>query len=197
MQPRKEHELPWLPPSRSSTYSFLPSPRRSGNQVMPPLPVSSSPFPALSPELISLSLTSGSQPPGGRTICCRAGRIRCCVGDDFDYPLPEPSVRLPHLRFPHLPAPRFPAGDAAPPPPAPARPEPAKDDSTAPSASGPSAVAVAVEPLDARAHRGRLKKLKILSGLKTVLSPDLLQLLQACGCRIRWVNKPLVYKDAI
>uniref|UniRef100_M8CBW5 F-box/LRR-repeat protein 15-like leucin rich repeat domain-containing protein n=1 Tax=Aegilops tauschii TaxID=37682 RepID=M8CBW5_AEGTA len=48
-----------------------------------------------------------------------------------------------------------------------------------------------------RAACGRLKKLKILSGLKTVLSPDLLQLLQACGCRIRWVNKPLVYKDAI
>uniref|UniRef100_A0A453JZZ1 F-box/LRR-repeat protein 15-like leucin rich repeat domain-containing protein n=1 Tax=Aegilops tauschii subsp. strangulata TaxID=200361 RepID=A0A453JZZ1_AEGTS len=46
-----------------------------------------------------------------------------------------------------------------------------------------------------RAACGRLKKLKILSGLKTVLSPDLLQLLQACGCRIRWVNKPLVYKD--
>jgi hypothetical protein len=21
--------------------------------------------------------------------------------------------------------------------------------------------------------------------------------LQACGCRIRWVNKPLIYKDAI
>ncbi|KAK3136736.1 hypothetical protein QOZ80_5BG0441650 [Eleusine coracana subsp. coracana] len=46
-----------------------------------------------------------------------------------------------------------------------------------------------------RAACGRLKKLKMLSGLKTVLSPDLLQLLQAYGCRIRWVNKPLVYKD--
>ncbi|XP_037457682.1 pentatricopeptide repeat-containing protein At3g18110, chloroplastic-like [Triticum dicoccoides] len=79
------------------------------------------------------------------------------ASDDFDYPLADPSVRWPSLRFPHLPAPRFPAADAA--PPAPARPEPAKDDSTAPSASGPSAVAVAVEPLDARAHRGRLKKL--------------------------------------
>ncbi|XP_062202323.1 F-box/LRR-repeat protein 3-like isoform X1 [Phragmites australis] len=42
---------------------------------------------------------------------------------------------------------------------------------------------------------GRLKKLKMLSGLKTVLSPELLQMLQSCGCRIRWVNKPLVYKD--
>uniref|UniRef100_A0A804RDE4 F-box/LRR-repeat protein 15-like leucin rich repeat domain-containing protein n=1 Tax=Zea mays TaxID=4577 RepID=A0A804RDE4_MAIZE len=46
-----------------------------------------------------------------------------------------------------------------------------------------------------RAACGRLKKLKMLCGLKTVLSPELLQMLQACGCRIRWVNKPLVYKD--
>jgi len=46
-----------------------------------------------------------------------------------------------------------------------------------------------------RAACGRLKKLKMLTGLKTVLSPELLQMLQACGCRIRWVNKPLVYKD--
>ncbi|CAM0949633.1 unnamed protein product [Alopecurus aequalis] len=48
-----------------------------------------------------------------------------------------------------------------------------------------------------RAACGRLKKLKMLSGLKSILSPELLQLLQACGCRVRWVNKPLVYKDAI
>ncbi|KAI4976399.1 hypothetical protein ZWY2020_050006 [Hordeum vulgare] len=80
------------------------------------------------------------------------------ASDDFDYPLADPSVRWPSLRFPHLPAPRFPAADAAPPPPhAPARPEPAEEGSSAPSPSGPSAVAV--EPLDARAHRGRLKKL--------------------------------------
>ncbi|KAL5224659.1 hypothetical protein ABZP36_011298 [Zizania latifolia] len=46
-----------------------------------------------------------------------------------------------------------------------------------------------------RAACGRLKKLKMLSGLKSVLSPELLQMLQACGCRIRWVNKHLVYKD--
>jgi F-box/leucine-rich repeat protein 2/20 len=46
-----------------------------------------------------------------------------------------------------------------------------------------------------RAACGRLKKLKMLCGLKTVLSPELLQMLQTCGCRIRWVNKPLVYKD--
>ncbi|OEL33796.1 F-box/LRR-repeat protein 3 [Dichanthelium oligosanthes] len=46
-----------------------------------------------------------------------------------------------------------------------------------------------------RAACGRLKKLKMLTGLKTVLSPELLQMLQACGCRIRWVNKPLVYKE--
>jgi F-box/leucine-rich repeat protein 2/20 len=46
-----------------------------------------------------------------------------------------------------------------------------------------------------RAACGKLKKLKMLSGLKAVLSPELLQLLQVYGCRIRWVNKPLVYKD--
>uniref|UniRef100_J3NE16 F-box/LRR-repeat protein 15-like leucin rich repeat domain-containing protein n=2 Tax=Oryza brachyantha TaxID=4533 RepID=J3NE16_ORYBR len=46
-----------------------------------------------------------------------------------------------------------------------------------------------------RAACGRLKKLKMLNGLKDVLSPELLQMLQASGCRIRWVNKPLVYKD--
>ncbi|XP_062183086.1 F-box/LRR-repeat protein 3-like [Phragmites australis] len=41
---------------------------------------------------------------------------------------------------------------------------------------------------------GRLKKLKMLGGLKSVLSPELLQMLQACGCRVRWIDKPLVYK---
>ncbi|KAL6907843.1 hypothetical protein ACP4OV_002013 [Aristida adscensionis] len=45
-----------------------------------------------------------------------------------------------------------------------------------------------------RAACGRLKKLKMLGGLKTVLSPELRQMLQACGCRVRWVDKPLVYK---
>ncbi|OEL16285.1 F-box/LRR-repeat protein 3 [Dichanthelium oligosanthes] len=45
-----------------------------------------------------------------------------------------------------------------------------------------------------RAGCGRLKKLKLLGGLRSVLSPDLLQMLQACGCRVRWVDKPLVYK---
>ncbi|KAF8765889.1 hypothetical protein HU200_008057 [Digitaria exilis] len=45
-----------------------------------------------------------------------------------------------------------------------------------------------------RAACGRLKKLKLLGGLRSVLSPELLQTLQACGCRVRWVDKPLVYK---
>ncbi|XP_020101754.1 F-box/LRR-repeat protein 3-like isoform X1 [Ananas comosus] len=45
-----------------------------------------------------------------------------------------------------------------------------------------------------RASCGRLKKLKLLSGLQEVLSPELLQMLQSRGCRIRWVDKPLVFK---
>jgi F-box/leucine-rich repeat protein 2/20 len=45
-----------------------------------------------------------------------------------------------------------------------------------------------------RAACGRLKKLKLLGGLRAVLSTELLQMLQACGCRVRWVDKPLVYK---
>ncbi|RLM58006.1 hypothetical protein C2845_PM18G12310 [Panicum miliaceum] len=45
-----------------------------------------------------------------------------------------------------------------------------------------------------RASCGRLKKLKLLGGLRSVLSPELLQMLQACGCRVRWLDKPLVYK---
>ncbi|CAL4982855.1 unnamed protein product [Urochloa decumbens] len=45
-----------------------------------------------------------------------------------------------------------------------------------------------------RASCGRLKKLKLLGGLRSVLSPELLQMLQACGCRLRWVDKQLVYK---
>jgi len=45
-----------------------------------------------------------------------------------------------------------------------------------------------------RAACGRLKKLKLLGGLRSVLSTELLQMLQACGCRVRWVDKPLVYK---
>ncbi|XP_066338546.1 F-box/LRR-repeat protein 3-like [Miscanthus floridulus] len=45
-----------------------------------------------------------------------------------------------------------------------------------------------------RAACGRLKKLKLLDGLRSVLSTELLQMLQACGCRVRWVDKPLVYK---
>ena len=45
-----------------------------------------------------------------------------------------------------------------------------------------------------RASCGRLKKLKLLGGLRSVLSPELLQMLQASGCRVRWVDKPLVYK---
>ncbi|KAJ3681366.1 hypothetical protein LUZ60_015855 [Juncus effusus] len=45
-----------------------------------------------------------------------------------------------------------------------------------------------------RASCGKLKKVKLLGGLQDVLSPELLQTLQARGCRIRWVNKPLVFK---
>jgi len=45
-----------------------------------------------------------------------------------------------------------------------------------------------------RAACGRLKKLKLLGGLRSVLSTELLQMLQACGCRVRWVDKLLVYK---
>ncbi|CAN6373355.1 unnamed protein product [Urochloa humidicola] len=36
---------------------------------------------------------------------------------------------------------------------------------------------------------GRLKKLKLLGWLRSVLSPELLQMLQACGCCLRWVDK--------
>jgi F-box and leucine-rich repeat protein 2/20 len=45
-----------------------------------------------------------------------------------------------------------------------------------------------------RAAGGRLKKVKLWGGLRSVLSPDLLQKLQACGCRVRWMDKPFVYK---
>ncbi|GJN25783.1 hypothetical protein PR202_gb13656 [Eleusine coracana subsp. coracana] len=45
-----------------------------------------------------------------------------------------------------------------------------------------------------RAACGRLKKVKMLSGMRSVLSPELLHMLQACGCRVRWIDKPLVYK---
>jgi F-box/leucine-rich repeat protein 2/20 len=45
-----------------------------------------------------------------------------------------------------------------------------------------------------QASCGRLKKLKLLGRLRSVLSPELLQMLQACGCRVRWIDKPLVYK---
>uniref|UniRef100_A0ACD5XY28 Uncharacterized protein n=1 Tax=Avena sativa TaxID=4498 RepID=A0ACD5XY28_AVESA len=85
------------------------------------------------------------------------------ASDEFDYPLADPSVRWPHLRFPHLPAPRFPAADTVPPP-APARPSREREPADAEDASAPSAsAAVVVEPLDARAHRGRVKKLSKLA----------------------------------
>jgi F-box/leucine-rich repeat protein 2/20 len=45
-----------------------------------------------------------------------------------------------------------------------------------------------------RSACGKLKKVKLLSGMQDVLSPELLQTLQARGCCIRWVNKPLVFK---
>jgi len=45
-----------------------------------------------------------------------------------------------------------------------------------------------------RAWSGRLKKVKMWDGLQFVLSPELLQMLQACGCSVRWMDKPFVYK---
>ncbi|WOL12170.1 hypothetical protein Cni_G20935 [Canna indica] len=41
-----------------------------------------------------------------------------------------------------------------------------------------------------RGSLGRLKKLKLLIGLKHLLAPWLIQMLQVRGCRIRWVDKP-------
>ncbi|KAF0903789.1 hypothetical protein E2562_029894, partial [Oryza meyeriana var. granulata] len=79
--------------------------------------------------------------------------------DDFDYPLADPSVRWPHLRFPHLPAPRFPAATAAPPAPV-ARPSEGEEE---PAEEAGTSSAAALEPLDARAHRGRVKKLSKLA----------------------------------
>ncbi|KAG2604856.1 pentatricopeptide repeat-containing protein At3g18110, chloroplastic-like isoform X1 [Panicum virgatum] len=79
--------------------------------------------------------------------------------DDFDYPLADPTVRWPHLRFPHLPAPRFPATVTAAPP-APARPPQGEDGDPA---EPPASTSALVEPLDARAHRGRVKRLSKLA----------------------------------
>lgn len=45
--------------------------------------------------------------------------------------------------------------------------------------------------LSLRASCGRLKKLKLIKALKDHFSPGLLQMLQARGCRLRWVGKPL------
>lgn len=44
-----------------------------------------------------------------------------------------------------------------------------------------------------RAYGGQLKKLKLFIGLRDLLSPWLIQMLQARRCRIRWVDKPLVF----
>ncbi|XP_074583447.1 F-box/LRR-repeat protein 3-like [Curcuma longa] len=41
-----------------------------------------------------------------------------------------------------------------------------------------------------RASYEKLKKLKLLTGLRNLLSPLLIEKLQSHGCRIRWVNKP-------
>lgn len=46
-----------------------------------------------------------------------------------------------------------------------------------------------------RASRGKLKKLKLVGGLRKLLSPGLLHMLQAKGCRIRWVDKPVVFSS--
>lgn len=44
-----------------------------------------------------------------------------------------------------------------------------------------------------RAYGGQLKKLKLFIGLRDLLSPWLIQMLHARRCRIRWVDKPLVF----
>ncbi|RWW72029.1 hypothetical protein BHE74_00020180 [Ensete ventricosum] len=44
-----------------------------------------------------------------------------------------------------------------------------------------------------RAYGGQLKKLKLFIGLRDLLSPWLIQMLQARRCRIRWVDKPLIF----
>ncbi|KAL5983722.1 hypothetical protein ACLOJK_017813 [Asimina triloba] len=43
-----------------------------------------------------------------------------------------------------------------------------------------------------RACCDRLKKVKLLSGLRHLLSVDLIRTLQAKGCRLRWIDKPMV-----
>lgn len=43
-----------------------------------------------------------------------------------------------------------------------------------------------------RASCERMKKLKLLNNLKSLLSSDLLQMLQARHCKIRWVEKAFV-----
>ena len=120
---------------------------------MSPMAVSSSPLPFLSS---SSSFTCHLRRAGTATATAASS-----ASEDFDYPLADPSVRWPHLRFPHLPAPRFPATVTAAPP-VPARPPPQEVEdpaATSASASAPSLV----EPLDARAHRGRVKKLSKLA----------------------------------
>ncbi|XP_062233384.1 pentatricopeptide repeat-containing protein At3g18110, chloroplastic isoform X2 [Phragmites australis] len=98
-----------------------------------------------------------------RAATAIAASAASSASDDFYYPLADPSVRWPHLSFPHLPAPRFPATVIATPP-APARLLHGEEERPAePSASIPASAAVAVEPLDARAHRGRVKKLSKLA----------------------------------
>ncbi|XP_020573502.1 F-box/LRR-repeat protein 3 [Phalaenopsis equestris] len=46
-----------------------------------------------------------------------------------------------------------------------------------------------------RASRCKLKKLKLAGDLMELLSPKLLQMLQARGCRIRWVDKPMLFNS--
>ncbi|XP_077218584.1 uncharacterized protein LOC143852846 isoform X1 [Tasmannia lanceolata] len=46
--------------------------------------------------------------------------------------------------------------------------------------------------LTLRSCSDRLKKVKLLTSLKYLLSLELLQMLQARGCTLRWVDKPLV-----
>nr|CAB3469881.1 unnamed protein product [Digitaria exilis] len=101
--------------------------------------------------------SSSSSPHHLRRVATTAAAAVSSASEDFDYPLADPSVRWPHLRFPHLPAPRFPATVTAAPPAPTTRPPQVEEDDE------PGETSALVEPLDARAHRGRVKKLSKLA----------------------------------
>nr|CAB3467360.1 unnamed protein product [Digitaria exilis] len=101
--------------------------------------------------------SSSSSPHHLRRVATATAAAVSSASEDFDYPLADPSVRWPHLRFPHLPAPRFPATVTAAPPAPTTRPPQVEEDDE------PGETSALVEPLDARAHRGRVKKLSKLA----------------------------------